>query len=543
MGKFKEVVKSFLGDQKQIIKKYCLTFGIIYLVTIIMIIQGFSPDYIRELYTVLILTDILVFTIESLLDLKWYRIPLYIVAFILSIITKGVIFSEDVSTKQVLFIAGMYISVTLVGIYKIIKDSKITFSQYWIRVFNNEMLIGIASSVIQAGALFIAFIITALLFGNINSEDIFIKCELFVIGFIIIPMELLGIIYVKNEILKPVEILISYIILPILIIAKIIIYIYFIKIIVIREIPSNVIYPIIAGLFTASFPTWCMIGGIKNKNKYLNANLKILPYSFLPLVLLQIYAIGVRVAEMGLTPSRYLGIALIIFEIIASILTIIKQQKHLINIIIVAIGFVLVIMCVPSINVIDASWKSQLKRMTSVYKEGTNYNDLTEEQKAIVKGAYRYLKYDSEGEKHIPGYIDTNLLDNVANYYSDYDYENDYYGTNIKYKTIDYYTNEELIPVEGYNYAKRINIYGYSYNEENALDDLSTENVEEYAGSDAKEIIKNFVIESINEDRIKGKTIKLDNNSIIWISNISIRYNTETKDTKDISIDGYLLIK
>ena len=67
-------------------------------------------------------------------------------------------------------------------------------------------------------------------------------------------------------------------------------------------------------------------------------------------------------------------------------------------------------MCIPGINVIDACWKNQLNRLTSVYTQNTNIDELSNKDKKKAQSAYRYLNRDTEGKKHIPDYIDTKKL-------------------------------------------------------------------------------------------------------------------------------------
>ena len=183
----------------------------------------------------------------------------------------------------------------------------------------------------------------------------------------------------------------NFIVLPIVLIADLIIYIYFIKILIIREIPSNQIFSIIAGLFIFAFPTWVMINHFKDENKFAKVNAKILPYSFIPLILIQIYAIDVRIVESGFTPTRYFGVALVVFETFTVILTLIKNQKYLVNIFIIAAVLSFIGVCVPGINILDVSWKSQLNRLTSMYKEDTSFEELDKETKQKVLNDNRGL--------------------------------------------------------------------------------------------------------------------------------------------------------
>lgn len=124
MERIKDNIKRLLGNQKQYIKNYSFTFILIIIVTLIMAFQGFEPEHIEEFYTAMILTGVLVFVIEAIIPFKWYRIPIYIIAFLISVIAKEFIFSNNFSTSQAILIAGLYIFLFLCAMYKIIKNSR-----------------------------------------------------------------------------------------------------------------------------------------------------------------------------------------------------------------------------------------------------------------------------------------------------------------------------------------------------------------------------------------------------------------------------------
>jgi len=541
MGKMKEKFKNLLGNQKVYLKKYCMTFILIAFITIMMVVNLYETEHIGEFYTTFILTTILVFAVETYADFKWYRIPMYILAFVLSMIAKNIIFSEDITVKQGLLILGLYLSAILLAIYKIIKDSNITISQYLSKIFNNYIIIGIASIILQLGTLFLVTITNALLLKNYNL-DLYLRTEILLLGFFMIPAGILGILNINNEVSKAVKVIICYIILPIVTAAELIIYIYFAKILIIREIPSNVIFAIIASLFTFAFPTWIMIDAFKDKNKYIETNSKIIPYSFIPLICMQIYSIGIRIIEYGVTPERYIGVMLVLFEIVAVVLTLIKEQKHLNKIVLVGMGFIIVTLCIPSINVIDFSWKNQLARLNSVYKENTKFDSLSEEAKKKAAGAYRYLRYDTEGEKHIPNYIDKEALNNYNLYLED----RPYYEKAELDSYVNYNNYNADIPVEGYKTLRTVHYYKYAYNEEFKIENMDTRDFEDYNEEYRIEIKNNLILlvkRAMEEEKITEQSIKLSESKTLWINSFNLRYNKDTNQITNLSIDGYLLKK
>lgn len=168
------------------------------------------------------------------------------------------------------------------------------------------------------------------------------------------------------------------------------------------------------------------------KNKLLTKIHKILPYLFIPFIILQCYSLGVRILNNGLTISRYLGIACIIFEIVYTIFHIIKKDEGLLTYVIIIELFISLI--VPFINCYDLSITNQYKYLIE-YKET---NKIT--TKTI--GAYNYLINYEKGrnliDKNLTESEKTKLIKNI-------DQESKSY----------YYNNEdENISVEGYKNFK-----------------------------------------------------------------------------------------
>ena len=98
MGKIISKIKEILGNQKTLLKKYCLTFIIIGITTLLMIILGFDERVYEKIYAVLILTDVLVFVIETWTNIKWYRIPMYAVSAGIGIISMKTLFGSKTKT-------------------------------------------------------------------------------------------------------------------------------------------------------------------------------------------------------------------------------------------------------------------------------------------------------------------------------------------------------------------------------------------------------------------------------------------------------------
>jgi hypothetical protein len=97
-------------------------------------------------------------------------------------------------------------------------------------------------------------------------------------------------------------------------VACIIVYIYIIKIIVIRSFPSNEAFSIMTSIFATGLFIWTSAQGCTEDT--IAKFLKLFPFVFAPFIVVQIICLSMRIGQYGVTGSRYLGILLIIFEII-----------------------------------------------------------------------------------------------------------------------------------------------------------------------------------------------------------------------------------
>lgn len=533
----KEKILNTLGDQKKNIKKYSITLLLIIAITFIMLFAGFEDEAVAKIYVIMLFSIILCFSVESILEINWLRIPLYIISIVLAYITKNIIFNDEHNMIILLAIAGAYLSITLYSIYRIIKDNEVSLSQFLGRFLNNNVILGIAISVLQMGLVFIASIITTLLL-NESDYDIFLKFEILLFGLFIVPGELLCLINIKNKIIKPIKILICYIILPIVLIAGIIIYIYFIKLLITKEIPSNQIFAIISSLYVFACPTWIMINNFKDENKIIAKLSKIIPLTFIPFIIMQIYSLGVRIIDYGITPTRYIGLMLIVFEIITILLTIVKDHKYLNKSICVLIILIIIATIIPGINIFEMSWNSQLKRLTTVYKEGIAYNQLSEEEQSKAYGAYRYLSsIESDIKKNLPEYIQETDFGT-----KEYDYE-----MNERFLSHITYNGPENINIEGFKTIRDIDFYFYYYNETPNINEIDFSEIKIFDSQEKnnkiEENLKKFIYESAKSNKLTNDRIALDENTTFVFTFFNCSYYKNTFNIENLSFNGYMLMK
>ena len=521
----KEKIKKIFGESKEIIEEYKFTFILILITTLLALFLYDDSDY-NELLTTLMLSGVLFFMVETFTKKNKVKIPLLIGSVGISALFNNILYDTTSTTRIPLLILGLYATSFLVSIYKISKKTK-DFHEYFLKIVNNNIALGIALSILQLGLLFITFTISELLIPN-SSEDLFTKMEIIFLGLFSVPGELLCLTNTKVEAPKALKFLICYILLPIVLISMLIIYIYFAKMIITHSIPSNQIFAIITILFVIAIPTYILIMNYDD-NKFIKRILNQLPWTFLPLIAMAMYSLGVRIYNYGITISRYFGIMVIALELGFFVLSLKKNHKHMRSFILYGTGIVLVSMVLPFINCVGVARTSQLRRLMSVYKEDTNYDALSTKEKNLIYDSYRYIKYDLDSEKYIPKYIDETKLT--------------YNNTSRVGRYISYYDHEDNISVKGFSYMKEINIDEYDVN----INNMELNDIELYKDKEQNDILKialkNELSVIIEDGDVTNPQIKLDAQYEIYIKSLSMSYNDETNEISYLNISAYLLTK
>ena len=346
-------IKEFLDiNFKEYINKYKLTNAMIFILTILNLFL-FSKKNI-DILLILSLNIIQFFTIETLFKDKKKKWIAIIAATCISIIIT--VFQEKIELYvRLTEIVGAYLScIFLLGIYKVIKDSKLNFFEYVSRIFENFLKMGIVYIILQIGLNSLIFIFFHLILESSNKIIVVMqKTQIILAGFYLTPMILLSITKIQKECSKVIKNIVSYVITPLIIISYLIIYAYILKIILKNAIPQNMIFVLITSIFCISYFTWTVCFSIENKA--VNKVSKILPIVFIPLLILQIYSLFLRIIPYGITQHRYIGLMILVFEILAIIFSLLKNRKYESNIILGAISIIIIGYVMPFINITDLS--------------------------------------------------------------------------------------------------------------------------------------------------------------------------------------------
>ena len=527
----KNLVSKTSETFRNLVKKFPVTLAIIVFATLFMVVDIEQDVSIFDK----VILFCFIFAVESFFTeiffhKKSFKIISYIVSAIISIgftiLILNDIFNAYNEANVSRILAGYLIILFLVSIYKIIKENNIDFGKYLLKVFANVFNSTITYLVLNLGLTLITVIFVELLLDSWGH--ILGRLQILLLGLFYVPALINSVWNVKEkEVNAFIQGLVKFVLLPLVSIAMIIIYMYIIKILVLRQIPSNVIFRILAGIFVVAFPVWNMAESFKDDNKFIGKLAKLLPYFYMPFILLEIYSLYVRISEFGLTPTRYFGIIFIIAQIIALILNVVKKGEKLSSTFIYMAVLALIAFILP-LNYSKASILSQKNILVSNFPETSTYEELSTESKEKVSGAYKYLLRNN-ASKYIPEYISQykeNLLDN---YYSNSrDIEYIYFSDN--HSEIDVRIYSRFLKVSGYGDSVNIKLYN------NGIDVFTQINI--------SSLLEKAINAENPEEYIKNnRLININDYSDFYIERLNTSYIKTIDKFSDVSIDGYLLYK
>ena len=245
--------------------------------------------------------------------------------------------------------------IAMLIIYLIVKEKRISIKEYLLKLFMNSISVYIICFVVLAG-IFVLFLIYDMLLGEmpyyiISRIIVFLLSMISAMGILVSIENVDG----SQSIFS--KILVRYIMQIMVFIGFVIFYIYLIKIIAKLEMPSNQVFAVCTCLFSMGLFTSLMSLGINEVSKY-NTAIKFLPIAFIPALILQIISIALRIAQHGLTSARYIGVMVIIFEIVYLVFYILDEILHnkkvkLEKVLLIASLLIFIACFVPKINMYE----------------------------------------------------------------------------------------------------------------------------------------------------------------------------------------------
>lgn len=551
----KDKITNFKLMLKKLFEKYPLTLTLIYIVSflfaILMDTDLMDEEWIQKLFMFGTIWGVGTFFAENVFEKGKKRIGLYILTAIISYVFIHFVFINKYEDTIIKWLVCYIATMCAISLYSIIKKSEKDFSEYVLKVAINIAKSSFIYGVLAIGVAAILWVFDVLIL-DVTSKYID-NIEILIVGFFYSTKIIYSFINLDDDVNKFFKNLIKYVLMPLIITAFVIIYLYIIKIFALRDIPKNQIFRIATALFIVGGFIWTVMNYFKEEGLMYKISTK-LPMIFSPFILLQIYTLGIRISKNGITPLRYAGIVFIIFEVLY-ILCYIFKNKKIQNLIIIADVLLIISVLIPIVNAFDVSIYSQIRKL-NIYSQKS---ELTDEDKIKINGAYNYLKYTTKGKDYINKNLNKNQIDEINNYkkynYNTYDYIGSDYNN---YDYIRLQTNQE-ININGYN--KLIEIQEANYEKgtiEKVFSNVKLNNkLQLITVVDLTSKIKEYkmIYDKFNNSQLANKENELnryfknhneiiinENNKLI-IKNLSINYNKSTEEIVSYSIEGYLLEK
>ena len=621
MGKIKSLFEEQKADIKEIFLKYISTIIAVFLLCIVVIIEmdvsSNSWDTYEQIMAFFMIYACGSFFIETVFNNN--KIIMYVVnafvSFILTILGFNLdVWVSEAALETYIKFFFLYIMLLLgISIYAIIKNSGLSFQRYTNTVVLNFLKWGFIFIIFNIGILIILGIFNSLI-AKIDVFDIMTKLELLLSGILYFPYALICVLAKKEERSKFYKVVIKYILMGMLLIAMALIYIYILKMVFTASVPKNEVFGICAGVFCLGFVISTMAyayidedgenanAGSENEGIENRGNLgiydniiKYLKYGFIPMVLLEIYAVGVRISAYGVTEDRYIGVVFIIAQIIYLLwepidrllsgfkkkesslavqndtvygqVPVWENDKSVVygqapvkvrdksagygkgyeKLIFVAILIYIFTIIVPFTSIEYICFVSQKKRMEDAIEK----NDYV-----AAISAYNQINYNKYGKKYLDKSYSKEDIENLhANYneakgYNDNDYY--YYQTyiNPNYEQSDF-------EIEGYSRMYTFDSYIYDkvdYKSKTLRIEPDTQKANsEFEVNNLSEIVENALTDygyyDNNDSRNNYDYSKKPAREYIYgdkkliITSISFYYYEDGKTINNLSLRGYVLLK
>ncbi len=438
----------------------------------------------------------------------------------------------------------VYLAVCVFGaLFFMYKKHGESFELFAVKAFLGLLKAGLVSGIILAGTLCIIFVFGALFF----EISWFTIIYWLITGIVVFPLSLMALSAPGEKISRFSKVVIGYVFPAILAVAFVIVYAYIIKILVTWTFPSNQVFSIMTGLFGAGLLFWTMALGCTEGR--LNSILRIMPLLFIPFIIVQTMCLVMRINQYGITGTRYLGILLIIFEVIYEVYYLLrfKANKGLGGILMpLLLFFVFVYYLFPGLNVyavITNSHKTAVNGYIHLMMGGGESNEAS---LARARSGYREIIDHGGLEGH-------NYLNRLYRNYSKEEIEkllnvekSDYSSVGRSYYV---YTDDIKYDVDIAKYSHYMHIetgYGENITDVSAvplLNDRSESEVVAEADLEALvEELKRLEKEDVSGSRMKEairEPISVGQGDL-YIEHISFMFH-EDKGIDEFSLEGFYL--
>ncbi len=334
---------------------------------------------------------------------------LYILSLMFAIAADAILtwaydnFSEKTSYWINTYFIVFYIIILIASVYKIVKTSDLMIEVYFARAVFGLLKVWALFAILYLATILILEVFNVLI-TDIDYWDTVSRIEMLLCGFLYLPYSIMVVTSTSEDNSGFTKGLITYVLMPCVLIAVAIIYIYIFKIIFGMKLPNNEVFDICAYIFIIGCPIWLMANAFLEEKAGKGGNspgiyrktVGAMPYIYIPFVVLEIICLGIRIRECGFTEKRYLGLILIIFQIIyimwKPVIGKLLGKKEYIYLIHVIVVLLLLTLIMPGINIMRVSYMSQKGRFEKAVEQ-ENYS--------AAIGPYSYLEDTIYGEEYL----------------------------------------------------------------------------------------------------------------------------------------------
>jgi len=354
---------------------------------------------------------------------------------------------------------------------------------------------------------------------------------------------------------KIVEVLICYILIPLILIYTAILYLYFVKIIFTLKMPKGIVSHLVLWYTTFSLFIIIMATPITYKNKFAKFYKKYFPLISIPLILLALFSINERIFQYGVTENRYLVVILILWLLFNMIFIIKADVKW----VLISFIFAVLVAIFSPFNLVNVSINSQNKRLERILKKNgiiqnkkfiNKNNELSQRTKNEIMSIIDYfynnaleikrkkIKILEKTYEKPEDFMKVIGVNDSWKSYENIDIQEKNIVSDIALKTDD---DIEITKIKGYDYL----IYDFSVsypldtNETKEINNNGYKIILKNENLTIKNIQKNTEILNINLNKIANEIYlkikekaKRQNQSYVKLPENDLTYLSETKNSK-----------
>ena len=581
----KKIFNAILKGIVKSINRFPQTIGIstacvILLIYISEITSGISGDYIDTLHRITMVValgiplSLCINLFFERLD-KYRKVSLYVsyLGGVIVLILYYYFFLNDIGMMGMVSISR-YIAFSLILylIFLIISyiPNRVHFEIFVVRVFTRVFTTSLYSFVLYLGLAAILFTIDKLLGINIKGElyyyTFLVVSGIFAPSFFLAGIPTKGEKLTLNDYSRLLNVLVLYIIMPLISVYTLILYIYFGKIIITRQWPEGLVSNLVLWYSVLSSAVLFFISPLLNEKSWTKRYMKYFPKAILPLIVMMFFSIGIRINAYGVTENRYFVVALGIWVFLIMVYFAATTKPR--NIVLpLSLAVITTIAVFGPLSSYSVSKHSQNNRLTKIFVENNMIKD-----SSVVKASAMVSGEDSKQISSILNYFERNhSLKDVKSLPKDFrtsdlervlgvKYSEDYNSGSNGYFYFNSLGAIKPIDIKGYDYFfdSRNNVPQKTNNTDFSIDYDYDSNVLKL-NQDEKEIYKrnlqdftNQLVDKygVNQDQknipLEEMSFEDENSKVkikIQFSNISGNKNASNGEIESKNFEFYVFVK